>query len=207
MNRQLFQLVNDFSRATPWLHGLAAAFAVYGVVLFGALLLAGVWSSRHAPSRTLAAAVWAGAGVLVAVAANQPLSTFVAERRPYAGHPAVLVLIDRTTDWSFPSDHSVMAGAAAAGLLALTRLHPRLRHIATVAIAAAVLMAATRVYVGVHYPLDVAAGLAVGAAVSALGWLVVRRPLTSMVQRWRVSAVAPRAFARSGASASRMSTR
>ena len=33
------------------------------------------------------------------------VAALVAEARPYAEHPSALVLVDRTTDWSFPSDH------------------------------------------------------------------------------------------------------
>jgi undecaprenyl-diphosphatase len=48
-------------------------------------------------------------------------------------------------------------------------------------VALAVLMAFARVYVGAHYPLDVVAGLAFGALVTVVGWVVVRRPLTALV--------------------------
>jgi membrane protein DedA with SNARE-associated domain len=46
----LFQHVNDFARATPWLHGPILAYATYGVVLFGGLLLAGLWLARRRAS-------------------------------------------------------------------------------------------------------------------------------------------------------------
>ena len=42
--------------------------------------------------------------------------------RPYQTHPWLLVLASRTSDFSFPSDHAVMAGAVAAGLLLVSRL-------------------------------------------------------------------------------------
>ena len=38
---QLFLAVNQFARATAWLHPIVAAYAAYGLVLFAALLLAG----------------------------------------------------------------------------------------------------------------------------------------------------------------------
>ncbi|GAB3669196.1 hypothetical protein GCM10027596_41120 [Nocardioides korecus] len=76
--------------------------------------------------------------------------------------------MSRTTDFSFPSDHAVMAGAAAAGVMLA---HRRL-GLATTALA--LLMAATRVYVGAHFPLDVVAGLVLSAAVTAGTWLIIR---------------------------------
>ena len=175
LDDRLMLEVNDLARRTPWLHGPVAAYATYGVVLFAALLLAGLLIGRRRDDRTLAAAGWAGAAMLLAVALNQPLGRAVHEARPYTTHPTLLVLAHRTTDFSFPSDHSVMAGAVAAGLLLVSR------RLGALACVAALLMAGARVYVAAHYPWDVAAGLVFGALVALLLWAVVARPLTATV--------------------------
>jgi undecaprenyl-diphosphatase len=112
--------------------------------------------------------------VLLALAINQPVGRLVGEARPYTTHPQLLVLATRTTDFSFPSDHAVMAGAVAAGLLLVRR------RLGLVAVAAALLMAFDRVYIAAHYPWDVLAGLVLGAGVSLLGWLVLAGPLTTL---------------------------
>lgn len=158
-----FLRVNDLARHTPWFHGTVTAYANDGVVLFGLLLVAGflLARSRRDPLQ-LARSMLAGAGVLLAVAVNQPLVHAVAERRPYDQLPGVLVLVHRSVDASFPSDHATMAGAAAAGLLLLDR------RLGVAAAVAAALMAFARVYVGAHFPVDVLAGLAVGALVALL---------------------------------------
>ena len=181
----MFEHINDFARHTGWLHTPLLDYADYGVVLFGFLLVAGWWLARHDSSRTMAAALWAGAGTLVAVGLNQPLVHHFHEARPYTDHPHIFVLATRSTDFSFPSDHSVMAGAVAAGLWLVDR---RLAIVATVA---AVLMAFARVYIAAHYPHDVLAGLAVGAAVVLLGWLLLARPLTWLVDRLARTALRP----------------
>ena len=175
LDDQILFAVNSFARDTPALHGPLLAYAKYGVVLFGLLLAVALVAARHRSSRDLAATGWAAAAMLIGLAVNQPLGHLVAEPRPYATHPGLLRLADVTTDFSFPSDHAVMAGAVAAGLLLA---HRRLGALATLA---ALLMAYARVYIGAHYPWDVVGGLLLGAAIAVLGWLVLRRPLTALV--------------------------
>ncbi len=175
LDDRLFLWINDVARHTPWLHTTMLAYATYGVGLFGLLLLLALVVNRHAPSRRLAATGWAAVATLLALGLNQPLGHFFAEARPYATHPGILRLASVTTDFSFPSDHAVMAGAVAAGLLLASR---RLALTATVL---AVLLAFARVYIGAHYPWDVLAGLALGAAVALGGWWALGRPLTGLV--------------------------
>lgn len=172
---ETFRAVNDFARATPALHEPFRLYAEYGVALFGALLLVGWWLARRGTPDEMATALWAPCGVLLAVGLNQPIVHAVDESRPYSALSHVLVLVSRSTDASLPSDHAVMAGACAAGLLAVHR------RLGLLAVALAVLMAFTRVYVGAHYPGDVVIGLVFGAAVSLVGLVVVRRPATALV--------------------------
>lgn len=181
----LMERVNRLARDTSWLHGPMKAYASFGVVLFVGLLLAGWWLSRPRSSTILAASLWAGAAGLLAVAVNQPLVSFFAEARPYAANSSLLVLADRSSDPSFPSDHAVLVGAIAAVLWFVDR------RLAVAATVSAVLLAFARVYTAAHYPHDVAAGLVVGAAVGVLGWLALRRLLTVLIDRLRRTALRP----------------
>ncbi len=81
LSTALFLRVNDFARTSTWLHAPAVAYAKYGLVVFAALILVGVWRRRGDSDRLLAAAIWAGLGTLLAVAVNQP----VAPRWPRSG--------------------------------------------------------------------------------------------------------------------------
>ena len=83
-------------------------------------------------------------------------------------------LADPTRDFSFPSDHAVMAGAVAAGLLLVSR------RLGLLAVVAALVMAFARVYIAAHYPWDVIAGLGLGAAVVVLGWVLLGRRLLAL---------------------------
>lgn len=176
MNETLFDQINAFARATPWLHAVITAYAGYGVVVFALLLGAGWWVARHSGEpRRVAAAVCAGAATLLAVGINQPIVDAVHEARPYTDHPGVLVLATRSADFSFPSDHAVMAGAVAVGLVFVSR------RLATLAVVAALAMAFARVYIAAHYPVDVAIGLALGAAVAVAVHLAAHRVIASAV--------------------------
>jgi membrane-associated phospholipid phosphatase len=185
-NRSLFLSVNDFARSTPWLHGPLVVYAGYGLVVFAGLLVAGWWIARKAgdPAR-MAAALWAPAGMLLALLVNQPIVAAVNESRPYASLPDILVLATPTTDPGFPSDHAMVAGAVTAGLFLVDR------RLGWVTAAAAALMAFSRVYIAAHYPLDVAVGLLLGAAVSLAGYFLVRRALLRMVLALRDTRLRP----------------
>jgi len=176
MDDRIFTAVNAFARATPWLHGVLLGYANYGVVLFAVLLGWGWWIARQRGSG-VPAALWAPVGVLLAVAVNQPIVAAVAEPRPYTVLPHLLVLATPSADPSFPSDHATMAGAVAAGLLLVDR------RLGALAALAAVLMGFARVYIAAHYPQDVLAGFAVGALVTLIGYVLVRRLFTVLVMR------------------------
>jgi undecaprenyl-diphosphatase len=165
--------VNDFARSTSWLHAVLNGYAKYGVALFAVLLLAGVISTRASKSRRLAAAGWACVATLLAVALNQPFGQLFNEARPYVTHPHLLVLATPSSDFSFPSDHAVMAGTVTAGLVLVSK---RLGLFAAIA---ALIMAFARVYIAAHYPWDVVGGLVFGAAVTLIGWLLLHVPLVA----------------------------
>jgi undecaprenyl-diphosphatase len=168
MDSAAFRWFNRLADRTHWAHGLMRFYANNGIVLFAALLVVAYLQARHAADiKAVAGAVWAGAAALVALGIGQVIGNIVDRGRPYATLADVHVLIDRTRDFSFPSDHATAVGAVAVGLYFVDR------RIGIVAVVAAVIMAFARVYTGAHYPGDVLAGLALGGGVAALGALLV----------------------------------
>jgi undecaprenyl-diphosphatase len=175
-DRSWFLDVNNWARHTGWLHDPFEIYAKYGIVLFAAFLGIGyVLARRSGEPRTMALALWTPLATLLAIALNQPLATHVNEQRPFVDFPNALVLVHRSADPSFASDHAVMAGAVALGLLFVSR------RLGVIAVVAAIVMAFTRVYVGAHFPVDVVAGLLLGAAVTGGGWLALRPVLSRVV--------------------------
>lgn len=88
--------------------------------------------------------------------------------RPYVTNPEPGPLMSTHLDLSFPSGH---AATSFAGATLLALLVPRL---AVPFLLLAVAIAWSRVYVGVHYPLDVAAGAVLGAGLAFLATALLR---------------------------------
>lgn len=89
--------------------------------------------------------------------------------------------LEVVTSPSFPSGHATQSAAfyGSAMLLALIVLPTRGRAVRAIAVTLVVLLACaigfSRVYLGVHYPTDVAGGLVLGGAWTALVWLALHR--------------------------------
>ena len=102
------------------------------------------------------AAICAGLAFVLGLAINQGILLFIHRVRPYDAGVTHL-LIAKSADWSFPSDHAT-ASMSVAMSFALQKL-PR-RTLALFGMA--VLLCLSRIYVGTHYFTDVVGGTATG---------------------------------------------
>jgi undecaprenyl-diphosphatase len=143
-------------------------FAGVGIALL-------IWGGRKGRLAVVAAL----ALLFVSNSANELVKFFIQRPRPCQVLEAVRLLVGCTHSLSFPSSHAANIGAQA---LFFAYLY---RPLAVPLFLAAAAVGYSRVYVGVHYPSDVAGGVLVGliaAAVfiglvqeveSRLGWFTV----------------------------------
>ena len=159
MDFQLEQWINHGAGLHRLVDAVMVALAQWSEPFFIALVLGwlvmalarGMGAERE---RAVAALVASGLALLV----NQLISQVWFRPRPFAAHPgAVRVLLTHLADASFPSDH---VAAAVAISVVLWSAHRRLGLIALVL---SVAIGYARVFVGDHYPGDVAGGAIVGA--------------------------------------------
>lgn len=103
----------------------------------------------------------------------QPASqNIVARPRPFAEIEALIPMITKPKDFSFPSGHTTASFAVA---LVMLRMLPKKFGIPAVVLAA--LVAFSRLYLGVHYPTDVLAGFVIALVGSTLSvWIVRTKP-------------------------------
>ncbi|MEU6853605.1 phosphatase PAP2 family protein [Actinacidiphila alni] len=169
----LYRWVIDLAARTPQpVDDTVRFFSDYGLGVFAVLMLIVWWRARPAGSAGMAAALSVPLTVIVAFLVNDGVKSLVTEQRPCQTlHTVTLETCPALGDWSFPSNHSAIAGAAAVALLLA---HRRIGLLYAVPVA--VLMAASRVWIGVHYPHDVVTGILLGALVA-----------------WPLSLLAPRA--------------
>jgi undecaprenyl-diphosphatase len=132
-----------------WFFVALSRLGTGGLVWIAIALLLALFTRRPPVLLTVAAVLLADATALaVKVVVHRP-------------RPHLDPLLRVPTDWSFPSGH---ASTSFAGATMLAHFLPRQRFLLY---GLAVAIAFSRVYVGVHYPLDVLAGAALGTAV---GW-------------------------------------
>jgi undecaprenyl-diphosphatase len=101
-----------------------------------------------------------GVAVLLAESVSGALKEWIERDRPPLADPDPEPIVRLPDTYSFPSGHATVSFACAT-VLALAV--PRLRY---PLYALAALISWSRVYVGVHYPLDVVAGAAIGVALA-----------------------------------------
>lgn len=174
LNLALFSAINAGSAPQPGVARMAIFAADWLVYAIPALLFV---SWLFVIRSTRRQAIDAGLGACAALALAQIVSHFWFSPRPFmAGVGAQL--IPHAPNSSFPSDHMTFAWSMAVGMM--LGASTRMTGLVMAVVAAAV--AWGRIYVGVHWPFDMAGGVLVGTA-GALAVHLYARPVTAMLDR------------------------
>ncbi|HBL31707.1 MAG TPA: phosphoesterase [Acidobacteria bacterium] len=117
-----------------------------------------------------------GGGACLAVAASQALKRICCRPRPSCGIGGFAALVENPDAFSFPSGHTAASFGIAVALAGEGD------WLGGLVLSLASGIALSRVYLGAHYPLDVAAGVVVGATCGLLARLLLAGlPLLSLL--------------------------
>lgn len=175
LNQNLFLALNAGPNVSAGARLIGIAIAEYLFWLLPAVMIVAwvVGSSRMRQALLVAAAAaWIG------LAFNKSIGLFWPHPRPFMVGLGQQ-LIPHQSDPSFPSDHMTVIWSVAACLLAARGAARRL------GLAAAILGAVIawgRIFVGVHFPMDMAGSALVAAVASIMAWNLVARPAARCVQ-------------------------
>lgn len=175
---RLFRLINE-----QWTHPTADAFFTFVtefkimMPIVAVLAAAGLWRGHWHERLGIALAALA---VVLTDMVGATIKDEVARLRPFGAIEGARVLVGLSSSYSFPSNHAANCAAAALVVGVTWRRHPWLA-VGVALLAACV--AYSRIYVGVHFPLDVVAGIALGLTVGAL--------VLAVTSRWPVIGAVP----------------
>ena len=182
----LFTSINGLAGHSVVLDAVMVGSAKYLPVVF-ALVLIVLWLTWKTQNQR--AAVLAGASALIALGIGQLVGRALPRPRPYLVH-SVNLLISRSVDTSFPSDHATLGFAVAVMIWQYNR------RVGAGLLILAFVLAFSRVYVGAHYPSDVLGGAVLGTATSLAIAALSRQALVRSVldrsfrflARWHLAA-------------------
>ena len=157
----------------------AGNLGVVWIVLLGGIAAFGKKTGRRIALAGLVA-------LAIGFASSEVIKDLTMRPRPFAVLPDLSLLVGAPHTYAFPSGHTTSSFAAASGtLFAARKLLGRVPAWGWGMLALAAAIAYSRLYVGVHWPTDVAAGVVLGLA---SGWAGARLAL----QRWRETLVGTR---------------
>ena len=137
-------------------------FGIFWILLTIVLLI---------PKKTRKAEVASALALIIGtLITNVAIKNVVARIRPYEVIQELELMIEKQTDFSFPSGHTCASFASAFAIYKCKEVFPKKWRIAAMVLAT--LIALSRLYVGVHYPTDVLGGLIVGLFSGWAGWKI-----------------------------------
>ncbi|HWI52036.1 MAG TPA: phosphatase PAP2 family protein [Symbiobacteriaceae bacterium] len=176
LDQSLFRHINSLAGHSAWDSFFVFLTIIgYGGAIWAVLALVLLLGARRQRDNGGARLRAAGAAMIVALllawGTESTLKAVFARPRPPVALPHVTVLGYRPESYSFPSGHALSSFAAAGVMAAANRAD------AWLPLTLAVLIGFSRIWVGHHYPLDVAAGTIMGLIIGWITWHAMVRLL------------------------------
>ena len=146
---------------------------MYHITSMGSILLtlmALYFIIKGSRSEKVAGVAVLASSVLEIIIVNGVLKYLIARPRPFVTYDEVVPLANILSEHSFPSGHTALVFSMA---FVIYKLFPEIYG--KVAIVIACLVGLSRVYLGVHYPSDVVAGVIVGYVVAEIVEMITRK--------------------------------
>ena len=195
MDYQLFKAINGLAGHNGAVDAIMEAIATKGpYVLLGLIALLWLLPSPNTPrglERRLV--LYAVLTAAVALGINQVIGHLWLRPRPFVAHHVTL-LITGSHDSSFPSDHAALGFGLAFPIL-LGR-----RDWGLLMLVCAFILGFARVFVGAHYPGDIAGSFVIALILTALFWSmrgrleILAEPILRIFARLRLASVADAAY-------------
>lgn len=165
MDLQIFSLINNLAAKFPILDRVGVFFAQSGIFL----LIAGVFILVLKKGKQ--ALIYLILALALTLLADKILNFVFPTPRPFIIDESVNLLISPPSNPSFPSTHTAAATAFAAIIFYFSKI------LGVVAVIFAIFVGISRIFVGVHYPSDVLAGIILGLAA-----FIISVKLTNLLQ-------------------------
>lgn len=186
LDQKISLWLNSLTGQTVWLDWVFKIVSI-GFVYFLPLVLIIFWF--YGPKEKLTAIRVVSFGLIGWLGINNLIGTIWFRNRPFIRMIGTQEIIFHQPDKSFPSDHATLGFTLAVGLL-LTGYN----KLGWFLFVWTVVFSLSRVIVGVHFPLDIVAGLIVGGLMALAGdWLkkpfdrYVGRPIIRLAQLIKLS--------------------
>lgn len=171
VNIFLFRLVNDLGKEHPFLNPVFSFIAEY-MVFFLALSVLFIWFSRNTDNRIMI--LCASIAFICAFTIGKVSGVFHSNYQPFVELTDVNKLIHKEKDNSFPSDHTILFFSYCISFWLFKRGWSILW------VLLAVLVGVSRIWVGVHYPFDILAGILISLATATFIYLTL--PILNVTQ-------------------------
>ncbi|KAA0766557.1 undecaprenyl-diphosphatase [Bacillus sp. SH5-2] len=163
-NIDIFRAINDLGKQYSFLSSTMVFLAEYMVYILALIILA-YWFTGSRKSRMMV--IQAMIAFVIAEVIGKIAGKFHLNYQPFAVLPDVNKLVDHAVDNSFPSDHTILFFSIC---FSFWLVRDKTRWLWLIL---AFCVAISRIWVGVHYPFDVAVGALIGCISAVFSyWLV-----------------------------------